>query len=83
MTTVGDKYFSARCQELLDRLDDDGLVITRDGVPYAKVVRLEGTDRDGGPTAFSRLNGILKGKIKINGDIMSTGEKWDAEEGKC
>ena len=35
MTTVGDKYFTARCQELLDRLDDDGLVITRDGVPYA------------------------------------------------
>ena len=41
MTTVGDKYFTARCQELLDRLDDEGLVITRDGVPYAKVVRLD------------------------------------------
>ena len=83
MTTVGDKYFTARCQELLDRLDDDGLVTTRDGVPYAKVVRLEDTVRDGGPTAFSRLNGILKGKIKINGDIMSTGEKWNAGEGRC
>ena len=83
MTTVGDKYFTARCQELLDRLDDDGLVITRDGVPYAKVVRLQGTVRDGSPTAFSRLNGIMKGKIKINGDIMSTGEKWNAEEGRC
>ena len=42
MTTVGDKYFSEHCLDELDRLDDDGLVITRDGVPYAKVVRLGG-----------------------------------------
>ena len=81
MTTVGDKYFSEHCHKLLDRLDDDGLVITRDGVPYAKVVRLESEVRDESPTAFSRLNGILKGKIEIKGDIMSTGEKWDAVDG--
>lgn len=82
MATVGEQYFSARCQEMLDGLDDDGLVITRDGVPFAKVVRLEGTSKDASSTAFSKLNGILKGKIEINGDIMSTGEKWDAAEGK-
>ena len=49
----------------------------------AKVVPLEPVSRGGGPTAFSRLNGIIKGKIEINGDIMSTGEKWDAAEGRC
>lgn len=48
-----------------------------------KVVPLESEVREGGPTAFSRLNGIMKGKIKIHGDIMSTGEKWDAVEGRC
>lgn len=83
MTTVGEKYFSERCQDILNRLDADGVVITRDGVPFAKVVPLEPVSREGGPpTAFSRLNGIMKGKIKIHGDIMSTGEKWDAVEGK-
>lgn len=81
MTTVGEKYFSERCQDILNRLDADGVVITRDGVPFAKVVPLESEVREGGPTAFSRLNGIMKGKIKIHGDIMSTGEKWDAEGG--
>ena len=49
----------------------------------AKVAPLASEGREGGPTAFSRLNGIMKGKIKIHGDIMSTGEKWDAVEGRC
>ena len=82
MNTVGDKFFSEHCMQELDRLDDDGLVITRDGVPYAKVVRLEPEVRDGGPTALSRLNGIMKGKIEIKGDIMSTGVKWNAVDGE-
>ena len=41
MATFGEKYFVAHCQQELARLDDDGLVITRDGVPYAKVARLD------------------------------------------
>ena len=40
MSTVGENYFSEHCLEDLDRLDDDGLVVTRDFVPYAKVEKL-------------------------------------------
>ena len=32
-----------------------------------------------GPVDNSKLFGSMKGKIKILGDIFSTGEKWDAE----
>lgn len=82
MTTVGDKYFSENCLGELDRLDDDGLVITRDGVPYAKLVRICTTEKAQRSTAFSRLHGILKGKIVIKGDIMSTGVRWNAVDGE-
>ena len=75
MTTVGDKYFTARCQELLDRLDDDGLVITRNGVPYAKVVRLDPAEHR--PRNLRHLRGSLKGKIRIIGDIESPAHPWD------
>jgi len=27
----------------------------------------------------SELIGVLKGKVKIKGDILSTGARWDAE----
>ena len=82
MGQVAATYFSERCLEMLDSLDDEGLVITRDGVPYAKVVRLEPVERNQPSTAFSRLHGMLKGKVEIKGDIMSTGVKWNALDGE-
>ena len=78
MTTVGDKYFTARCQEMLDRLDDDGLVITRDGVPYAKVVRLDPAEHR--PRNLRHLKGSLKGKLEIIGDIEGPVHPWDPDK---
>ena len=78
MTTVGEKYFSERCQDILNRLDADGVVITRDGVPFAKVVPLESEARK--PRDLRHLRGILKGKIKIHGDIEAPAHPWDPDK---
>lgn len=78
MTTVGEKYFTARCQDILNRLDADGVVITRDGVPFAKVVPLESEGRK--PRDLRHLRGILKGKIKIHGDIEDPAHPWDPDK---
>lgn len=78
MTTVGEKYFSERCQDILNRLDADGVVITRDGVPFAKVVPLESEPRK--PRDLRHLRGILKGKIKIHGDIEGPVHPWDPDK---
>lgn len=38
MKTVGVADFKEQCMELLDKLDDHGLVITKDGKPVARVI---------------------------------------------
>ena len=63
--------FKEQCLSLLDHLDDQGLVITKHGKPVAKLVRIESSSSD--------LIGALKGKMKIKGNIISTGERWNAE----
>ena len=80
MTTVGEKYFSERCLDILNRLDDDGVVITRDGVPFAKVVPLE-PDKNR-PKNLRHLKGSLKGKIRIIGDIKRPVHPWDPDKGR-
>ena len=54
-----------------EEVDPDGIVITKRGKPIAKLIPL-GADS-------ATLIGSLRGKLKIKGDIMSTGVKWDAE----
>jgi antitoxin (DNA-binding transcriptional repressor) of toxin-antitoxin stability system len=54
--------------DLADHLDDQGIVITKRGRPVAKLVRVEPNSRN--------LIGALRGKLKIKGDIFSTGERW-------
>jgi len=62
--------FKEQCLALLDRLDADGLIVTKHGKPVA-VVRP--VDRE--PAA---LIGSLKEKIVIKDDLLSTGVRWDA-----
>ncbi|MFQ5741091.1 MAG: type II toxin-antitoxin system Phd/YefM family antitoxin [Acidobacteriota bacterium] len=69
--TMGAAQFKEKCLSLLDTLDPEGIIITNHGKPVAKLVPIE--------VDSARLIGILKGKIKIRGNIMSTGLKWDAE----
>ena len=56
---------------LLDRVDPDGIIITKHGKPVAKLIPIH--------TDNAKLIGSFKGKIKIKGNILSTGMKWDAE----
>lgn len=69
MTTIGVTKFKEQCLSLLDRLDDEGLTITKHGKPVAKVIRFNHNDGD--------LIGSLKHKTQIRGDIYSTGIQWD------
>jgi prevent-host-death family protein len=63
--------FKEQCLALLERVDPDGIVITKRGKPVAKLIPL-GTDA-------ASLIGSLRGKIKIKGDVSSTGVRWNAE----
>ncbi len=63
--------FKEQCLSILDRVDRDGIVITKHGQPVAKLIPIEREHR--------QLIGALKGKIKVKGDIFSTGIRWDAE----
>jgi antitoxin (DNA-binding transcriptional repressor) of toxin-antitoxin stability system len=63
--------FKAQCLWLLDHLGPEGIIVTKHGKPVAKVVPIEGSCAD--------LIGSLKGKLKLRGDLLSTGIRWDAE----
>ena len=72
MKTVAAEVLRDECSSLLDELGEEGVLITRGGKTVAKL--LPWKDESAGA-----LMGSLKGKIRITGDILSTGEKWDAE----
>ncbi len=70
MNTIGAAKFKEQCLALLDQLDDDGLVVTKHGKPVAQVLPY---DRQ-----WSDLIGSLSHKVKVRGDIFSTGVRWNA-----
>lgn len=63
--------FKEKCLSIIDQVDKDGIVITKRGKPVAKLIAL------GGDSAS--LIGALKGKVKIKGNILTTGVRWNAE----
>jgi antitoxin (DNA-binding transcriptional repressor) of toxin-antitoxin stability system len=69
MKTVPAAKFKEQCLAL--RVDPDGILITKHGKPVAKLVPVH--------TDNANLIGSLKGKIKIKGNILTTGSKWNAE----
>ncbi len=72
METIGVAKFKEQCLSILDHLSPDGLLITKRGKPVARVLPVHSNP--------SELFGALKDKVKIHGDIMSTGEKWNAND---
>lgn len=70
MKTIASAKFKEQCLSLLDRVDSEGILITKHGKPVAKLMPID--------TGSSHLIGSLKGKIRIKGDILSTGLTWDA-----
>ena len=64
--------FKAKCLRILEDLDANGIVITKRGRPIAKVTPVSLGDNQ-------KLIGSMKGKIKVKGDLLSTGVKWNAQ----
>lgn len=71
MKTIKISDFKQRCLSLLERLEPEGLLITKHGKPLARVVPFE--------QDCASLIGALKGKVEVKGDILSTGLKWNAQ----
>ncbi len=71
MKTIGAAKFKEQCLALLDRLDADGLIVTKHGKPVARVVPYDQEGAD--------LIGSLRHKVTIRGDILTTGLRWDAD----
>lgn len=71
MKKIGAAKFKEQCLSLLDEVGKEGILITKHGKVVAKLIPIETENR--------QLIGALKGKIKIKGDILSTGIRWNAE----
>lgn len=70
MVKIAAAKFKEQCLSLLDRLEPEGLVITKHGKPVARLLPIERASAD--------LIGSLRGRIEVKSDIMSTGVKWEA-----
>ena len=71
MTHINASKFKEHCLTILDNLDPEGIVITKHGKPVARLIPENSNCAD--------LIGSMAGKIKITGDLMSTGIAWHAE----
>jgi len=74
MKTIAAAKFKEGCLALLDQLDADGLVITKRGRPVARVLPFAAEP--------GSLIGVLAGKVKVRGDLLSTGSRWSAADGE-
>ena len=63
--------FKEQCLSLLDNLGSEGILITKRGKPVARLVPAS--------SDCAELIGSMKGKLKIRGNILSTGARWNAE----
>ena len=70
MKTIGAAKFKEQCLALLDDIDDEGLVITKRGKPVARLLPYE--------RRHAELIGSLSHKVKVRGDVFSTGLEWEA-----
>ena len=71
MKTIGASKFKEQCLYLLDHLEPEGLVISKHGRPVARLLPMR--------TASGNNIGRLKGKVRIKGDLLKTGIRWNAQ----
>jgi antitoxin (DNA-binding transcriptional repressor) of toxin-antitoxin stability system len=71
MRRISASKFKEQCLSLLDDLGAEGIVITKRGKPVAKVIPIG--------SGCAALIGSMKGKLKIKGNLLSTGIRWNAE----
>lgn len=70
MKKIAAAKFKEQCLSILDRLGPEGVLVTKHGRPVARVL-----PANRGP---AELIGSLRHLVRVKGDIMSTGRKWDA-----
>jgi prevent-host-death family protein len=71
MTRINASKFKEQCLAILDNLDPEGIVITKHGKPVARLIPEDSN--------CAGLIGSMAGKIKVAGDLLSTGLTWNAE----
>ncbi len=71
MKQIAAAKFKEQCLALLDSVEPEGLVITKHGRPVARLVPVR--------RSSAELIGSMKGRIRIKGNILSTGLTWDAQ----
>ena len=64
MKLIAAAKFKEQCLSILDRVDDEGIVITKRGRPVAKLIPIRAES--------ATLVGSLKGKLKIKGELFTT-----------
>ncbi len=69
--TIGITEFKAKCHDIFDHLDAEGIIVEKRGKPFERVIPIKPNN--------SEWIGSMKGQILVHRDIMSTGIKWDAE----
>lgn len=71
MQTIQASKFREHCLALLDNLSSEGILITKRGRPVARLVPVD--------SDCASLIGSMKGKIRIKGNILSTGATGNAQ----
>jgi prevent-host-death family protein len=71
MREIPASRFKAQCLALLDRVGDEGIVITKRGKPVAKLIPIRAESAE--------LIGALRGRVRVRGNIRSTGLTWNAQ----
>jgi prevent-host-death family protein len=72
MKTYNATEFKAKCLRILERLNDEGVVVTKRGKPIARVLPFKSRSIDD-------LYGCMGSKVRVHGDVFSTGVTWNAE----
>ncbi len=67
---IGVAKFKENCLSLLNKLEPEGLVVTKHGKPVARVIPF--------PDTPAKLIGSLKKQLVIHGDVMSTNVEWNS-----
>ena len=64
--------FKAKCLKLLENLDSRGLIVTKWGRPVARVLPVT-------LPVNADVIGSMRDKIRVKGDLFTTGARWDAQ----
>ena len=71
MRKINASKFKEQCLSLLDNPGSEGILITKRGKPVAKLIAVN--------SDCAGLIGSMQGKMRMKGNLFSTGLRWHAE----